>query len=130
LLSDLIERTTSFHREHLSSFHGQHKPQFGVFAASASALLLSVAVAGDASRLLRNWPPQKAAMSAVEMKEKTMRSISETELSRLTRSQLFVLYTQMQATLADLDPASPEYQFVLGTLSNIKRVLFRKVPTP
>jgi len=59
-----------------------------------------------------------------------MRVISQTELYLLTRAQLFSLYTQMQAVLADLPPDTPEYQFVIGTLKNIKFVLFRKVPTP
>ncbi|HEX3666826.1 MAG TPA: hypothetical protein VHU23_16500 [Rhizomicrobium sp.] len=59
-----------------------------------------------------------------------MRVISVVELSRLTRTQLFSLYTQMQAVLTDLDQNSTEYQFVLGTLNNIKFVLFRKQLTP
>jgi len=75
-------------------------------------------------------PLQKAAMFAVKTKEKTMRAISQTELSRLTRAQLFSLYTQMQAVLADLPQGSPEYEFALGTLDNIKAVLFRKAPSP
>jgi hypothetical protein len=62
------------------------------------------------------------------MKEKTMRVISVTELSRLTRAQLFSLYTQMQAVLADLPQGSLEYEFAIGTLNNIKSVLFRKEP--
>lgn len=59
-----------------------------------------------------------------------MRVISQTELFLLTRAQLFSLYTQMQAVLADLQPDTPEYQFVIGTLNNIKSVLSRKVPSP
>ena len=71
-----------------------------------------------------------AAITRSETKETKMRVISVTELSRLTRTQLFALYTQMQAVLSDLDQESPEYQFVLGTLNNIKLVLFRKQPAP
>ncbi len=59
-----------------------------------------------------------------------MRVISVTELFLLTRTQLFSLYTQMQAVLSDLPQGSPDYQFVIGTLNNIKSVLFRKVPSP
>ena len=59
-----------------------------------------------------------------------MRVISTSELSRLTRTQLFALYTQMQAVLADLPRGSPEYEFVIGTLANIKLVLFRRSPAP
>jgi len=71
-----------------------------------------------------------AAITRSKTKEKTMRVISVTELSKLTRTQLFALYTQMQAVLSDLPQSSPEYQFVIGTLNNIKTVLFRKVPSP
>jgi hypothetical protein len=65
-----------------------------------------------------------------DTKEINMRVISVAELSKLTRTQLFALYTQMQAVLSDLPQGSPEYQFVIGTLNNIKSVLFRKVPSP
>jgi len=75
-------------------------------------------------------PLQKAAMFAVKTKEKTMRVISQTELSRLTRAQLFSLYTQIRAILADLPQGSPEYEFALRTLNNIKIALFRKAPSP
>jgi hypothetical protein len=77
-----------------------------------------------------NGPLRKAAMFAVKTKEKMMRVISQTELSRLTRAQLFSLYTQIQVVLADLPQGSPEYEFALGTLNNIKAVLFRKAPSP
>jgi hypothetical protein len=59
-----------------------------------------------------------------------IRVISVTDLSRLTRAQLFSLYTQMQAVLAGLPQGSVEYEFVVGTLNNIKIVLFRKAPSP
>jgi hypothetical protein len=59
-----------------------------------------------------------------------MRVISISELSCLTRSQLFALQVQLQATLADLPEGSPEYQFILGTLNNIRTVLARKSPSP
>ena len=59
-----------------------------------------------------------------------IRVISVTELSRLTRAQLFSLYTQMQAVLAGLPRDSVEYEFVVGTLNNIKTVLFSKAPAP
>jgi len=59
-----------------------------------------------------------------------MRVISVTELSQLSRAQLFSLLTQMQAVLSDLPEGTPEYQFAIGTLNNIKFVLFRKQPRP
>ena len=59
-----------------------------------------------------------------------IRFISTSELSRLTRTQLFALYTQMLTVLADLPQGSPEYEFVIGTLANIKLVLFRPSPAP
>jgi hypothetical protein len=74
---------------------------------------------------------QKAAITRPETKEKKMmRVISTSELSRLTRAQLFALYTQMQAVLADMAQGSTEYEFVIGTLANIKLVLFRRSPAP
>lgn len=73
---------------------------------------------------------QKAAMVAVKTKENTMQVISATDLSRLTRAQLFSLLTQFQATLSDLAPGTPEYLFASAMLANIKLVLFRRVPLP
>jgi len=75
-------------------------------------------------------PRQKAAMVAVKTKEKTMQVISTTELSRLTRAQLFSLLTQFQATLADLAPDTPEYRFANAMLANIRSVLFGRKPAP
>ncbi len=75
-------------------------------------------------------PLQKAAMFAVKTKEKMMRVISQTELSRLTRAQLFSLYTQMQAVLSGLPQGTLEYEFTLSTLNNIKAVLLRKSLSP
>jgi len=75
-------------------------------------------------------PCQKAAMVAVKTKENTMQVISITDLSRLTRAQLFSLLTQFQATLADLAPGSPEYLFGTAMLANIRLVLFRKIRAP
>ena len=69
-------------------------------------------------------------MFAVKTKEKMMRVISQTELFRLTRAQLFSLLTQFQSVLADLPQGSPEYELALGTLNNIKIVLLRKAPSP
>jgi hypothetical protein len=59
-----------------------------------------------------------------------MQLISITDLSRLTRAQLFSLLTQFQATLADLAPGSPEYLFATAMLANIWLVLFWKAPAP
>jgi hypothetical protein len=75
-------------------------------------------------------PRQKAAMVAVDTKENTMQVISTNDLSRLTRAQLFSLLTQFQATLSDLAPDSPEYQFANAMLANVRLVLFRKAPAP
>lgn len=62
-------------------------------------------------------------MVAVNTKENTMQVISVNDLSRLTRAQLFSLLTQFQATLADLAPGTPEYQFAHAMLQNIRSVL-------
>jgi hypothetical protein len=59
-----------------------------------------------------------------------IRVISTSELARLTRTQLFALYVQMQAVIADTPPGTPEYEFAVRTLANIKLVLFRHSPTP
>ena len=59
-----------------------------------------------------------------------MRVISLPELSILTRAQLFALHTQMLAVLADQTEGSVEYQFILGTLRNIRAALARKAPAP
>jgi hypothetical protein len=59
-----------------------------------------------------------------------MQVITVTDLSRLTRAQLFSLLTQFQATLADLAPGTPEFQFAAAMLANIRLVLFRTVPSP
>jgi hypothetical protein len=59
-----------------------------------------------------------------------MQVISVIDLSRLSRAQLFSLLTRFQATLADLAPDSPEYQFANTMLANIRLVLFRKAPSP
>ena len=75
-------------------------------------------------------PRQKVAMVAVKMKEKTMQVISTTDLSRLTRAQLFSLLTQFQATLADLKPDTPGYRFASAMIANIRQVLFGKMPAP
>jgi len=75
-------------------------------------------------------PRQKAAMVAVKTKGNTMQVISATDLSRLTRTQLFSLLTQFQATLADLSSGTPEHQFATAMLANIRLVLFQKAPSP
>ena len=75
-------------------------------------------------------PRQKAAMVAVKTKEKAMQAISVSDLSRLTRAQLFSLLTQFQATLADLAPGDAEHRFACTMLANIRLVLARKGPMP
>ena len=75
-------------------------------------------------------PLQKAAMFAVKTKENMMRVISQTELSRLTRAQLFSLLTQIQALLADLVPGSGEHRFACAMLANIRLALSRKGLAP
>jgi hypothetical protein len=59
-----------------------------------------------------------------------MQVISVTDLSRLTRAQLFSLLTQVQATLADLAASTPAHQFAAAMLANIWLALSRKVPAP
>ena len=99
-------------------------------AASADALLLFVAVLRMQPAVFGIGPRQKAAMVAVKTKENTMQVISLTDLSRLTRAQLFSLLTQFQATLADLVPGTPEHQFATAMLANVRLALCRKAPSP
>ena len=73
---------------------------------------------------------QKAAIVAVDTKENRMHVISVSDLSRLTRAQLFSLLTQFQATLADLVPGSAEHRFACAMLANIRLALSRKEPAP
>lgn len=94
------------------------------------ALLLVVPVLRMQPAVFGIGPCQKAAMVAVKTKENTMQVISVTDLSRLTRAQLFSLLTQFQATLADLAPDSPEYLFANARLANIRLVLSQKSPSP
>jgi hypothetical protein len=96
------------------------------------ALFLFVAVASDAARLLRHGASSEGrdVRGQKRRRRNMMRVISVTELSRLTRAQLFSLYTQMQAVLAGLSEGGSEYEFAIGTLNNIKIVLFRKTPSP
>jgi hypothetical protein len=73
---------------------------------------------------------QKAAMVAVDTKEKAMQVISVSDLSRLTRAQLFSLLTQFQATFADLVPGGAEHGFACAMLANIRAALSLKAPSP
>jgi hypothetical protein len=59
-----------------------------------------------------------------------MRAISQNELSYMTRSQLYSMLVQVQATLSGQAEGSPEYGFLAGTLANIRAVLARRTLTP
>jgi hypothetical protein len=59
-----------------------------------------------------------------------MRVITQNELSRLTRAQLFSLLVQLQAVLGDLAEGSPEFQFATETLANVRAALARRELTP
>ncbi len=59
-----------------------------------------------------------------------MRVISQNELSHLTRSQLYALLVQVQAMLSSQPAGTPEYNFLVETLANIRVALSRRALTP
>lgn len=65
----------------------------------------------------------KAAMGAVKPMEETMRVLSQTELSRMTRAELMILLQRISATLPDLAEGSPELRAAHFNLTNIRRAL-------
>lgn len=67
----------------------------------------------------------KAAMGAVKPMEETMRVLTQTELSRMTRTELMVLLQRISAQLTDLAENSPELREAQFNLTNIRRALAR-----
>jgi hypothetical protein len=74
---------------------------------------------------------QKAAIGAVETMEETMRVLTQTELMRLTRIELFALVARMTTALSEFPEGSYEHATAYINLSNIRRELARqRGPTP
>ena len=73
-------------------------------------------------------PPQKAAMSAVETKETTVRAYSLNELFRLTRTELLALHAKIATEL----PAHSDTDRItaLESLRKIRFVLVHPRPGP
>ena len=67
----------------------------------------------------------KAAMGAVKPMEETMRVVTQTELSRMTRTELMALLQRICAELPDLAEGSPELRAAHFNLTNIRRALVR-----
>ena len=67
----------------------------------------------------------KAAMGAVKPMEETMRVLTQTDLSRMTRTELSVLLQRISAALPDLAEGSPELRVAHFNLTNIRRALAR-----
>jgi hypothetical protein len=67
----------------------------------------------------------KAAMGAVKPMEETMRVLTQTELSRMTKPELMVLLQRICAELPDLAEGSPELREAHFNLTNIRRALAR-----
>ena len=67
----------------------------------------------------------KAATGAVKTMEETMRVLTQTELSRMTRTELMALLRRLSAALPDLREGSAELREAHFNLTNIRRVLAR-----
>ena len=67
----------------------------------------------------------KAAMGAVKPMEETMRVLTQTELSRMTRTELMALLQRISAQLPDLAEGSPELRAAHFNLTNIRKRLAR-----
>ncbi len=75
-------------------------------------------------------PPQKAAMSAVETKETSMRAYSLNELFRLTRTELFALHAKIASELAALPDHSVDRSTAFANLRNIRSLLAQRKFAP
>jgi transketolase len=71
----------------------------------------------------------KAATGAVKTMEETMRVLTQTELSRMTRTELMALLRRLSAALPDLREGSAELRDTHANLQNIRRALV-KPPAP
>lgn len=75
-------------------------------------------------------PSQKAALFAVQTKEKKMRVYSKAELFTLTKRELFQLYAGITTMLNALPLDVPSRPALCETLANIRCVLAKKPPGP
>ncbi len=73
---------------------------------------------------------QKAAISAVEMMEETMRVLTLTELMRLSKIELCDLAARITNALRDLPEGSPAQAAAVINLRNIRTVLARRDFSP
>jgi hypothetical protein len=73
---------------------------------------------------------QKAAISAAETMEETMRVLTLNELMRLTRTELCALAAQVTAALAEFPEGSTERLNAQINLRNIRAVLARRDFSP
>ena len=73
---------------------------------------------------------QKAAISAVETMEETMRVLTINELMRLTRIELCALAAQMTKALTEFPEGSTERLNAQINLRNIRAVLARRDFSP
>ena len=70
-------------------------------------------------------------MGAVKPMDETMRVLTPTELSRMTRTELMALLRKISAALPDLRGGSAELQGAHANLMNIRRALVRPpMPAP
>jgi ferredoxin-fold anticodon binding domain-containing protein len=72
----------------------------------------------------------KAATGGRKLKEETMRVLSQTELSRLSRTELMALLRRISAELAYLPDGSIALRNAQTNLLNIRRALARPNPGP
>ena len=94
---------------------------------SVPELLLFVAAAkgGAARRDRREAGLMKAAMGAVKPMEETMRVLTQTALSRMSRPELMAVLRRICAELPDLAEGSSELREAHFNLTNIRRALAR-----
>jgi len=67
----------------------------------------------------------KAAMGAVKTMEEIMRVLTQTELSRMTRTELMALLRHISTSLPGLRDGSAELRDAHANLMNIRRALIR-----
>ena len=72
----------------------------------------------------------KAAMGAVRTMEETMRVLTQTELSRMTRTELMALLRRLSTTLPDLREGTAELRDAHANLQNIRRALVKPCLPP
>jgi len=90
-----------------------------------------VAAASGAARAERAIPaPRRPRWRGPKAKEETMRVLSQTELNRLSRTELMVLLRKIAGELPNYPADSIELRNAHTTLLNIRRALARPAPGP